>query len=262
MAPGYNLTTSGQKIPDGQIAEWIVFILEEENSAYGYEKLPGRLRRRFDLCINKKKVYRLCREMELLWPQRQPKPLHPRRLPRNWVITRPNQLWQTDLKYGDIVGDDRFFSWQAVLDVCDRMIIAYHLGLTGKAADAARTLAQAVAIRQAEWVEPPVIRTDNGPPLMAQTFDQQCHPWGIEHERIPVHSPNYNASMESLHAPRERECLNRQEFDTYPDAYRGVTRWIEDYNTIRIHSGLPYGSPLDMRMRVALGQAQWTPLRV
>ena len=40
-----------------------------------------------------------------------------------------------------------------------RMIIAYHLGLTGKAADAARALAQAVAIRQAEWVEPPVIRT-------------------------------------------------------------------------------------------------------
>ena len=66
MAPGYNLTTSGQKIPDGPIAEGIVFILEEENSAYGYEKLTWRLRRRFDLCINKKKVYRLCRERELL----------------------------------------------------------------------------------------------------------------------------------------------------------------------------------------------------
>ena len=49
-------------------------------------------------------------------------------LPRNGVITRLNPLWQTDLKYGDMVGDDRFFSWQAVIDVCDRMIIAYHLG--------------------------------------------------------------------------------------------------------------------------------------
>ena len=118
--------------------------------------------------------------------------------------------------------------------MCDRMIIAYHLGLTGKASVAARTL----AIRQAEWIQPPVIRTDNGPPLIAQTFDQQCHQWGIEHERIPVHSPNYNDYIESWHAPRERECLNRQEFDTYQDAYRGVTRWIEDYSTIRIHSGL------------------------
>ena len=69
-------------------------------------------------------------------------------------MTRPNPLGQTDLKYGYVVGEDRLFYLQGVIDVCDRMIIAYHLGLTGKAADAARTLAQAVAIRQAEWVEP------------------------------------------------------------------------------------------------------------
>ena len=39
--------------------------------------------------------------------------------------------------------------------------------LLDRGPDAARTLAQAAAIRQAEWVEPPVIRTDNRPPLMA-----------------------------------------------------------------------------------------------
>ncbi len=76
------------------------------------------------------------------------------------MITRPNQLWQTDLKYGYLVGEARFFYWQAVIDVCDRMIIAYHLGLACKATDAARTIAQAVAMRQAERLEPPVIRTD------------------------------------------------------------------------------------------------------
>ncbi len=47
----------------------------------------------------------------------------------HWVITRPNPLSQTELKYGDTVGEDRFFYWQAVIDACDRMIIAYHLGL-------------------------------------------------------------------------------------------------------------------------------------
>ena len=57
--------------------------------------------------------------------------------------------------------------------------------------------------------------------------------------------------MESWHSPRERECLNRQEFATEQDAYREVTRGIEEYHTIRIHRGLPYGSPQDMRMRVA-----------
>ncbi len=50
-------------------------------------------------------------------------------------------------------------------------------------------------------------------PVIAQMFDSECHQWGIEHERIPVHSANANASMEFWHASRERECLNRQEFD-------------------------------------------------
>ncbi len=69
------------------------------------------------ILVSTKKVYRLCRAREMLWPQRQPKPLPPRRLPRNGVTIRPNPLWQIDLKYGDLVGDDRFFSWQAVNDV-------------------------------------------------------------------------------------------------------------------------------------------------
>ncbi len=241
--------------------EWIVEILEDENAAYGYEKLTWRLRRRFDLTINKKKVYRLCREMDLLWPQRQRKTVYPRRLPRNWVITRPNQLWQTDLKYGYIAGEDRFFYLQGIIDVCDRSIIAYHLGLTCKAADAARTLAQAVAIRKAEWQEPPVIRTDNGPQFIAAQFEQQCHMLSLDHERIPVHSPNYNAYIESWHAQLERECLAREEFIT-ADAYRVVAQWIDDYNTMRIHRRLDYRSPMEMRARVAAGQAKWIPLRV
>ena len=221
--PGYSLTGEGQKIPDGQIMEWIVEILEDENATYGYQKLTWRLRRRYALIINKKKVYRLCDEMELLWPQRQHKP---RRLPRNWVITRPNQLWQTDLKYGYIAGENRFFYLQSIIDVCDRSIVAYHLGLTCKAEDAARTLAQAVQARQREWVEPPVIRTDNGPQFIAAKFEEQCRALSLEHERIPVHSPNYNAYIESWHAQLERECLAQQEFLTYADAYQVVPQWI------------------------------------
>ncbi len=84
--------------------DWIVEILEDDNPAYGYQKLTIGLRHRHQLTINKKKFYRLCQEMELLWPQRQRKTRHPRHLPRNWVITRPNQLWQTDIKYGYVMG--------------------------------------------------------------------------------------------------------------------------------------------------------------
>ena len=158
---GYSVTREGTKIPDGQILNWIVEILETDNPQYGYHKITGVLHRRYRVVISFKKVYRLLKSMALLWPQRRRKPQHPRRLARNWVVTRPNQLWETDITYGYIAGEDRFFYLQAILDVCDRQIIAYHIGLSCRAVDAARTLSQAVDRRRPEWgSESPVIRTD------------------------------------------------------------------------------------------------------
>ncbi len=49
------MTEDGTKVSDGEIMDQIVEILEEENPAYGYHKLTGRLRRRNHLLINKKK---------------------------------------------------------------------------------------------------------------------------------------------------------------------------------------------------------------
>ena len=83
---GYSVTQSGTKISDGQLMEWIVDILETENAQYGYHKISWSLRRHYALVISFKQVYRLLKEMRLLWPQRPRKPQHPRRLARNCVF--------------------------------------------------------------------------------------------------------------------------------------------------------------------------------
>jgi putative transposase len=46
--------------------------------AYGYRKLTVILRREHQLVINKKKVYRLCKELDILRPQRQKREKYPR----------------------------------------------------------------------------------------------------------------------------------------------------------------------------------------
>ncbi|BAF60081.1 hypothetical protein PTH_1900 [Pelotomaculum thermopropionicum SI] len=66
-------------------------MIQEEGFAYGYLKLTYCLRKNFNLIINKKKVFRLCKELQVLRPQRRIKTRHPRRLARNRVITGPNQ---------------------------------------------------------------------------------------------------------------------------------------------------------------------------
>ena len=106
-----------------------------------------------------------------------------------------------------------------------------------------------------------MIRTDNGPQFTASAFETQCQTLGIEHERIPVATPNMNAYIESWHAQLDRECLS-QEFATYADAYAALTRWIAHYNTHWMHGSVHYWSPDQMRQQVRDGQAHWVPLRV
>ncbi|HEY9063095.1 MAG TPA: hypothetical protein VIO64_21750, partial [Pseudobacteroides sp.] len=54
--------------------------------------------------------------------------------------------WETDLKYGYIHGEDRFFYKLSYLDVFDRTIVNSHIGLKCEAKDAVFTLKKALAI--------------------------------------------------------------------------------------------------------------------
>lgn len=138
--PGYSYTVNGDKIDDELIKQWLLQLIENEGYAYGYYKLTIILRRKTDLIINKKKVYRLCKELGILCPQREVKTKHPRRLARNRTITGSNQLWETDLKYGFITGENRFFFIQSIIDVYDRSIVGYHIGPKCTGQDAAWVL--------------------------------------------------------------------------------------------------------------------------
>ncbi|MEW5954903.1 MAG: IS3 family transposase, partial [Bacillota bacterium] len=70
--------------------------------------------------INNKKVYRLCKELDILAPQRRIKVKHPRCLAINRQVTASDQLWEIDVKYGYIAAEDRFFYMMCIIDVYDR----------------------------------------------------------------------------------------------------------------------------------------------
>ena len=242
--PGYAYTFDGQKICDMQIKEWIIELIDGDCFAYGYYKLTIELQKSHKLIINKKKVYRLCKELDLLRPQREIKTKYPRKLARNRVVTAPNQLWETDLKYGFIMGEDRFFYVLSIIDVYDREIIDYHIGLHCEGQDAAATLVRALIRRKMfESDEKPVIRSDNGPQFISHKFSEKCVEIIMEHERIPCKTPNMNAHIESFHRIMEDECMSRWEFESYKEAYQAVLEFMERYNHRRIHRSIFNMSP-------------------
>ncbi|WP_258881363.1 IS3 family transposase [Paenibacillus sp. sptzw28] len=234
----------GNPVSDEQICEWLMECLAGEGASYGYRKLTVLLRRRYRLRINKKKVYRLCKRMDVLRPQRQLKIKYPKRLANNRVITGSNQLWETDTKYGWIHGEQRFFFLMSILDVFDRAIIAYHIGLTCEAAHLIQITQEALMKRQRfDKTDRPVIRSDNGPQFISHRFEEACVTFEMIHERIPPKTPNKNAHIESFHSILEAECYRRHEFETYPQAYDVVSQFIQDYNYIRIHGSIYDLSP-------------------
>lgn len=247
--PGFSLTNDEKRIPDEQIQEFLMEALEGEEAVYGYRKLTHYLRVSHDLKINAKKVYRLCKEMGILLPQRKKKSKHPRRLAKNHIITGPNQLWQLDIKYGSIAESGRFFFVASAIDIFDRSIVGYYRGSECKAPSITEMLQETLLRRnvpipdEEEDLESRlIIRTDNGPQFVSNHFGDFCEK-RVYHERIPKKSPNSNAFIESFHSILERECFQQNDFECFDHAYEKLDNFIDFYNERRYHGSLKYLSP-------------------
>lgn len=261
--PGCSLLWDGSPVSDEQVKEWLSEMMEADGRSYGYLKLTKALRRQYGLVINKKKVYRLCKEMSLLMPQRKLKRRHPRRLAHNREITAPNQLWQIDIKYGYVLAERRFFFVMSILDVYDRSVVYSHIGLSATAQEAAVALGHALWNRQLIDCETmPVIRSDNGPQFVSEAFEAACKQYGMEHERIPCRTPNKNAHIEAFHKILEEECLAGQEFSSFGEAYAEVARFLEFYNKVRLHSAIGYRPPQEFYEAIRSNGAKTQPVRV
>lgn len=168
-----------------------------------------------------------------------------------------------DIKYGYITGEDRFFFILSIIDVLDRSIVAYHIGLSCVAADVSQTVKQALLKRQLYTSEnKPVIRTDNGPQFISYPFAAACLEVKVEHERIPVRTPNKNAHIESYHAILEKECLSHQDFQTYAEAYEAVCQFVKSYNQVRIHSSIGYRPPQECYLLLQNRKMTVKPVRL
>jgi len=240
----FSLNTKGKKVCDEEIKEHIMELIQDDAFFYGYHKITHSLRREFNLIINHKKVYRLCKELKILKKQRVIKPQVKSSISINRVVKKSNELWEADIKYGYITGENKFFFVLSTIDVFDRSIIDYYMGYSCTGSDATGLIRRCLMRRNLLDSEiKPVIRTDNGPQFISNIFEESCAEINIYHERIPSRTPNKNAHIESFHRIFDDECIGVYEFDSYKDAYAEVSRFMKRYNTNRLHSSLKYKTP-------------------
>lgn len=238
---GYSLTNNGCKVCDEQIKEYVMEAIQDNAFYYGYHKITYDLRRDHNLIINHKKVYRLCKELKILKNQRVIKPQVKSTISINRIVKKSNELWEADIKYGYIAGENKFFFVLSVIDVFDRSIIDYYIGYSCTGSDASSLLRKCLIKRNLfDIANKPVIRTDNGPQFISHTFENSCEEIHIYHERIPSRTPNKNAHIESFHRIFQDECIDVYEFKSYQQAFTEVSQFMKRYNANRLHSSLKY----------------------
>lgn len=172
--PGFTRNRDGTLVLDGAVSLLLKGYRErpEYSNGAGYRKLTKMLRRDHGIYVNKKKIYRICRENELLLEQRSKGPRPERRIARNRIVTGPNQVWEFDLKYGYIDGERRFFFILSFIDVFLRNEVGTHVGLRCQAGDLRNTLARALLAEGITAEHRLVIRSDNGPQMTSNELSR------------------------------------------------------------------------------------------
>ena len=88
--------------------------------------------------------------------------------------------------------------------------------------------------------ENPRIITDNGPQLIAKDFKEFIRVCGMTHVRASPYYPQSNGKLERYHRTIKGEYIRPGTPLSLEDARRLVARYVQHYNTVRLHSAIGY----------------------
>lgn len=100
---------------------------------------------------------------------------------------------------------------------------------------------------QAEHGLPQVLRTDNGPEFLGESFTSWAKNAGMAIQYIQPGKPNQNAYIERFNRTYREELLNQHLFLSLADVREATYWWMIEYNEERPHDALGDLTPIEMR---------------
>lgn len=218
---------------------------------YGYRKLTAHLRRLSrdgaDIpLVNHKRVAALMQKMGLqaVFPRPRttiPAPKHKKYpyLLRGLTITRPNQVWSTDITY--IPMQPGFMYLVAVIDWFSRFVLTWQLSNTLDGAFCLDALHQALQLGQ-----PDIFNTDQGAQFTAHDFTGCLEAAGIRISMDGRGRALDNIFVERLWRTVKYEDVYLKEYATVPTLEAGLGDYFHFYNYQRLHQSLQYNTPAEV----------------
>jgi putative transposase len=194
--------------------------------------------------VNRKRVQRLMREMGLAGMAPGPatsKP-HPQHkvypyLLRGVAVTRPNQVWSTDLTYIRLA---RGFAYLvAIIDWYSRRVLSWRISNSMDASFCVDCLEDALR----HHGRPAMFNSDQGSQFTSEKFTGE-----LEANQIAISMDGRGRCMDNIFIERlwrsvKYEEVYLKDYASVPEARAGLERYFRFYNQERLHQSLQYKTP-------------------
>ncbi len=229
--------------------------IHEENPDKGYRRLNDDLRHDYGIHVNDKRVLRICRARDIkstikyashscTRQAKDPQYVAENLLDRQFHADKPNQKWLTDVTefkwYEGATVHKLYLS--AILDLCDRRIVAFVIGDRNDDPLVFKTFDKAI---KANPNAHPLFHSDRGFQYTNRAFHHKLEKAGMTQSMSRVAHCIDNGPMEGFWGILKRERYYGRRFTSKQSLVQMIQSYIHYYNTLRVQRNLGILTPLE-----------------
>lgn len=243
-----------------------ILSLKAEHPLWGYRRVWAYLRYRQGVLINKKRVFQLMKEHNLLvTKENKNKAKRAFSRPKPQAV-RPNHIWGTDMTKIKIAG----WGWLYLVIVIDwftKEVVGHCLSLRCTTAEWLMALNMAVNNRFPGGIKDTMknqlhLVSDNGCQPTSQRYMRECATLGIDQIFTSWSNPRGNADTERFMRTLKEDLTWCHDWDNPFSFQKALNQWIEKYNSDYPHQALNYMTPKQFYLESATsGGSQEAPKR-
>lgn len=229
----------------------IMRIIDETRLLYpswGYREITDYLRGTYDYTVNRKRVRRLMKPMDIIalfpgpnlskrYHEQYVRPY----LLRNLVISRLDQVWGVDITYLPL--QKGFLYLFVIIDWFTREVVDYEISYSLEKGFVLRCLQRALRHRR-----PEIINSDQGSHFTCLDYLELMASMDIKVSMNGKGRALDNALTERFFRRLKYDDIYINEYKTPKELIKGVNNYIHTYNTIRPHSSLRGLTPQVFKM--------------
>jgi transposase InsO family protein len=240
----YRRRSFSRTVADKSLLEKIR-VLKAEHPFWGYRRIWAYLRFVAGLSVNKKRVYRLLKENDLLVGT-ETRLLAKRT--NNKCKPRPERINQwRGIDMTKVMTDSGWAYVVLVVDWYSKKVVGHYCGEQSKSWHWLAALNKAVCrqfpagVREMETELN--LMSDNGSQPTSRSFMETCAGLGIAQAFTAYNNPKGNADTERMMRTLKEELCWLQEWQSVNKLKTALDTFIEDFNSGYLHSALGYKTP-------------------